>query len=239
MFAARKRIMNKLSSLISHHSSFERKRSFTLIELLVVIAIIAILAGMLLPALSKARDRAKQINCVSQLKEIGLTCQMYASENTDLFPPYRMADGTTYGKRWPHFVISDKKKLANCPSHDYIMDWSAAKTSYGINTWMVPPNGVLKTASIKRASEKFLLADIINLNKLGVDKYTGGWYSNAMATYTEGLYFPRHDWGLNMCYADACIPYQSPGQDLYGVLPILQLLHKPMDVDAGLTAHKI
>ena len=83
--------------------------AFTLIELLVVIAIIAILASMLLPALNNARNKAKQIKCAAQLKEIVLCCQMYASENKDLFPPYRMTDGTTYGMRWPHFVISDKK----------------------------------------------------------------------------------------------------------------------------------
>ena len=189
-----------------HLSSFQRKRNFTLIELLVVIAIIAILASMLLPALNNARNKAKQIKCAAQLKEIGLTCHMYASDNTDLFPPYRMANGTTYGRRWPHFVLSDKKKLANCPSHDYIMDWAAAKTSYGINTWMVPPNGVLKTASIKRASEKFLLADILNLT-VTANKYTGGWYSNGTAAYTEGIFYPRHDWGLNIGWSDGPVSY--------------------------------
>ena len=164
--------MKRFSSLIFHHSSLQRKTvRFTLIELLVVIAIIAILASMLLPALNNARNKAKQIKCAAQLKEIVLCCQMYASENQDLFPPYRMANGTTYGMRWPHFVISDKKTLANCPSHDYIMDWSAAKTSYGINVWMVPPNGVRTTASIKRASEKILLADILNLT-VTTNKYT-------------------------------------------------------------------
>src|SRR6266853_1927672 len=142
----------------SHPITFRlSRRAFTLIELLVVIAIIAILAAMLLPALAKAKARAQRLQCLSQMKQLGVAIQMFVLDHDDKYPPAANRTGDyMYQLSWDDYIhrniggtdsdadlelgISDPKKvpkLLKCPADQIQLsiEWGnfATRRSYALN----------------------------------------------------------------------------------------------------------
>jgi prepilin-type N-terminal cleavage/methylation domain-containing protein/prepilin-type processing-associated H-X9-DG protein len=166
----------------------QRKVGFTLIELLVVIAIIGILAAMLLPALNSARERAKTISCVSNLKQIGLAIVLYADDYDDYMPQASTDDGLGWQDRLvPYlrrmgvinnlnqFSFRRNAKVFSCPSsklnYIHIKDDPDGATygyrSYGVSVEFMTSTGFSHTlyrmSCVDHPTDKALVFDYNDL----------------------------------------------------------------------------
>ena len=139
-----------------------KNTGFTLIELLVVIAIIAILAGLLLPALSRGKESARRISCASNLRQIILAALMYADEHEDRFPaqpgdglPVRAVggDGRNYYDLLMPYVNNPRVWL--CPS---VLPSERGLLAFHMNGLIITTNGVQGTA-IAEPSQTLLIAE--------------------------------------------------------------------------------
>jgi prepilin-type N-terminal cleavage/methylation domain-containing protein/prepilin-type processing-associated H-X9-DG protein len=180
-------------------------RGFTLIELLVVIAIIAIIAALLLPALSRARQKARAIACLNNLRQLGLGAVMYCGENEDTLPQSSHEHASWVGRLQPLTGTN----VYRCPDDKN----KQRRYSYALNDFLtVHPFGAetldfSKLTSLPSPSATFYLAECD-------DEYDGADHFH-FADASSGGYSPavfplqvavqRHQSGANYLFADGHI----------------------------------
>lgn len=165
-----------------------RFTAFTLIELLVVIAIIAILAAILIPVVGKVRESANQSMCVSNLRQLAVAANMYASDNNGDYPSLNGETETVAQVPWfeqlrRYIGDEDSKQsieLINCPSAEYYMEVDGVKRTthaYGWHSQLIPDTRTqsdgtkrnpYKAFKVQRPSETILIAD-------AGQRYPSGW----------------------------------------------------------------
>ena len=179
------------------------RRGFTLIELLVVIAIIAILAAILFPVFARAREKARQSACLSNLKQIGLAFQMYAQDYDERVCHYFSRDHANNNARiyWNLLLQPYIKntQVQHCPSR------SGATLSYGYNYHhLIGAGGAgWSLADVDYPAEHLAMCD--NHNVLA-----GCPHNSSYTYYTPGLNPLPHNEGINVVFVDGHAKWLKP-----------------------------